>query len=186
MIYSELFYNRIAKSTAHRPSRDENAVYVLEHPETFIDLLSIAFNVSDKNHHKTCWILELVVERKLDLIDMHLKKFCEIVSQYKHDGAVRSVSKICWFLMQKQTKEVLKNNCFLTNTEVKNITEACLDWMIGDTKVASKVYAMRALFEYGKLNPNIYPVLRDIIEKDFSLHSYAYRAAAKDILKRLR
>jgi len=180
------FYNRIAKSTAHRPSREEQSVFVLEHPETLTYLLSIAFDVSDKNHYKACWILELVVEKQLHLIEMHLKKFCKIVSQYKHDGAVRSISKICWFLMQKQTKEIRKNNHFLTKTEVKNITEACLDWLIGDTKVASKVYAMRALFEFGKLNAAVYPELRDIIEKDFSLHSPAYQSAAKDILKRLR
>lgn len=180
------FYNRIAQSTAHRPSREENSVYVLEHPETFTYLLTIAFDVSDKNHHKACWILELVLEQQLDLLDSHLDKFCKIVAKYTHDGAVRSISKICWFLMQKQTKEVHKNNDFLTKPEVKNIIEACLDWMIGETKVASKVYAMRALFEFGKLNPAIYTELRDIIEKDFSLHSYAYQAAAKDILKRLR
>lgn len=180
------FYNRIAKSTAHRPSREENSGYVLEHPETFAHLLAIAFDVSDKNHHKACWILELVVENQLSLLDSHLETFCQLLPQYTHDGAVRSISKICWFLIQKQTKEMHKNNEFLSKLQIKNITETCLDWMIGETKVASKVYAMRALFEYGKWNPDICNVLRDIIEKDFPLHSPAYQLAAKDILKQLR
>jgi len=183
---SELFYNKIANSSAHRPSREENSAYVLKHQENFEDLLEIAFNLSDKNHHKACWILELVLEKQLNLMDSYVGKFCQILPNYKHDGAVRSISKICLFLMQKQVNEIGKNKEFLTKLQIQKITETCIDWMIEETKVASKVYAMRALFEYGKLQPAIYPELRDIIEKDFSLHSPAYQTAAKDVLKRLR
>jgi len=180
------FYNQIAASSAHRNSREFNSDYILKHPECFEDLLAIAFDLKDKNHHKACWILELVLESRLDWLDDYLDVFCQILPLYKQDGAVRSISKICQFLSQKHISK-LKSGCvYLRSKHIRVITETCFDWMIGPTKVASKVYAMRALFEIGKIKKTVHPELKDIIEKDFSLHTAAYKIAAKDILKRMK
>jgi len=179
-------YDQIAASSAHRKSREFNSDYVLKHPEDFKELLAIAFNPGDKNHHKACWILELVLESKLEWLDDHLNVFCQILPLYKQDGAVRSISKICLFLSQKHIKESKNNRDYLRSKHVRAITETCFDWVIGPTKVASKVYAMRALFEIGKIKKTIHSELKNIIEKDFSLHTAAYKIATKDILKRMK
>ena len=60
---SELYKN-VANSSAYRISRDENAQHILANPDLFLDLLELALNVADKNHHKACWILELVLEKE--------------------------------------------------------------------------------------------------------------------------
>lgn len=179
-------YNQIAVSSAHRKSREFNSDYILRHPEDFVDLLAIAFDLEDKNHHKACWILELVLESKLEWIDDYLDVFCQILPLYKQDGAVRSISKICLFLSQKHIGELINDRVYLRPKHIRVITETCFDWMIGPTKVASKVYAMRALFEIGKIKKTVHPELKDIIEKDFSLHTAAYKIATKDILKRMK
>ena len=77
-------------------------------------------------------------------------------------------------------------NSFLTEKQLQLITERCFDWLITDAKVATKAYAMRALFEAGKLQDWIYPQLTAILEKDFAVHSAAYQAAAKELLKKMR
>ena len=58
------YYNQIAKSTAHRKSRDEHKDFIFANPDYLKYLLEIAFNSKDKNHHKACWILELICEEK--------------------------------------------------------------------------------------------------------------------------
>lgn len=176
------FYQSVSKSTAHRPVRDYHAQLVFEHPELLSDLVAIAFDTKDPNHHKACWILELVLEKKIRWLAPHLGAFTQNLALFAHDGAVRSVSKICWFA----ATEHVKSGSFLSETQLKHITESCFDWLIGPTKVASKAYAMRALFEAGKLSPWIYPELKAILELGYADHSAAYKAASKELLKKIK
>jgi hypothetical protein len=60
-----------------------------------------------------------------------------------------------------------------------------IDRLIQDEKVASKVYAMKALFVLGKKYAWIYDELKPIITQDAFEHSYAYQASARNILKKI-
>ena len=77
------FYNKIAKSTAHRKSRDENKGFIFENPFLMPDLVEIAFDVNDKNHHKACWILELICEEQIDLFLPFVIVFCGKIKFFK-------------------------------------------------------------------------------------------------------
>lgn len=183
---NEILYKNIANSTAHRPSRDFNSGYIFDNPEALPDLLAIAFDLKDKNHHKACWVLELVFEKEIGWLAPFLETFCDKLANYSHDGAIRSVSKICLFAAKEHLKEAKSGSFFLSEKQLNLLIEACFDWLITDTKVASKAYAMRALFEIGKLHDWIYPELREILPKDFSAHSPGYQAAAKDLLRKMK
>ncbi len=175
------FYNSITNSTAHRPIRDLLSGQVLNDPELLPGLLHIAMDVNDKNHHKACWILELVMEAKIEWLDPYLDEFCDTLASYKHEGAIRSISKICLFAVTKHQKEQ-----FLKPNHIEQITEACFDWLIDpDGKVAAKAYAMRALYLLGKKEDWIYPELQRILSEDSVKHTAAYKSAAKDILWRI-
>lgn len=176
------FYQKVANSTAHRPVRDEISGMVLNAPELFPELMAIALTVTDKHHHKACWTLELVLEQETGWLQDFLPQFCNTLPHYKHEGAIRSVSKICLFAVQKHLKQ---HSGFLTETQLQQITEACFDWLITDTKVASKAYAMRALYLIGKSRDWIHPELKVILTQGFPLHSPAYKAAAKEILQKI-
>ena len=99
---SELYKN-IANSSAYRISRDENTQLILANVALFPDLLTLALNVADKNHHKACWVLELVLEKQLHLLTDHLPVFCISLSEFRNESATRAVSKICMFLSQHLT-----------------------------------------------------------------------------------
>lgn len=176
------FYKEIASSTAHRPVRDRLCGDVLSDPTLFPLLLRTALNCSDEHHHKACWILELVLENNIQWLKEHCEEFSTLLNSFTHDGAVRSISKICLFAAQRQEKE---KGTFLTEKQSQRITEACFDWLISDTKVASKAYAMRTLYSIGKQQRWIHDELRHILPLGFPDHSPAYKAAAKDILKRI-
>jgi len=176
------FYRQIARSTAHRPIRDLLSNAVLQDKSLLDELVKIALTVTDPNHHKACWILELVLEQEPEWLTGYLSEFCTVLSQIKHEGALRSISKICLFAIRHQQRRAN----FLGDTEIEQITAACFDWLINPNgKVATKAYAMRALHLLGKDNEWIYPELKRILSEDAAKHSAAYVAAAKDILKQL-
>lgn len=178
----QYFYDRVANSTAHRPIRDELSGEVLKDIHLLPHLLSIALNIKDKNHHKACWISELVFEAKIDWLTPHLSTFCNALEGMKHEGALRSVSKICQFIMEYNKKFP----GFVSGRQLQQITEACFDWLINpEGKVATKAYAMRTLYLIGKKEEWIFPELQIILTQDFPNHTAAYQAAAKDILKKI-
>ncbi|AWA29749.1 hypothetical protein HYN48_06470 [Flavobacterium magnum] len=180
------FYERIAQSTAHRASREENARIVGIHPPLLPELFAMAYSVSDKNHHKACWVLELFLENDIQLIRPELDSFCRQLSKWKADGAVRSVSKIVLMAAQDHNREANDGRGFLSEQHIGAFTENCFDWLIGEAKVASKAYAMRALLALGKSESWIYHDLKRILSDDFHKHSAGYQSAARAVLKKIR
>lgn len=174
----------IENSTAHRPIRDKISGFVLENPSEFKPLLDMALDVSDKNHHKACWNLELVLENKIDWIRPHLDGFSTALETITDESARRSISKICQFIAQKQFASKGDRN-FAADDQLQKIASATFDWLIDESKVATKAYSMRALYLLGKRYDWIYPELKAVLEKDFPLYSAAYKSAAKQLLARL-
>lgn len=173
-------YSKIENSTAHRQARDLISNEVISNPKSFPQLLQMALDPTTKSHYKACLILELILEQHPNWLAPYLDRFTAVLPFYKHDGAIRSVSKIGMFLARQHMK-----NKLLSEAQIHKITENCFDWLISEQKVAAKVYAMRTLFELGKLQQWIYPELKTIIQKDYMHHTAAYKAASRDILKRM-
>ncbi len=173
------FYKQIEKSTAHRKSREDNRDFIYKNPDFLNELTVIAFNIKDKNHHKAWWILELIFEENLHFINPYIDTFCKIISQLKEDPAKRPASKICLFLSDPKKYNLNEN-------QETVIIETCLDWLIRDEKVAAKAYSIRALYNLGKKHDWIHPELLQIIQQDFAHHSAAYKAVAKEILRRMK
>ena len=172
---------KLNNSNAHRDSRMGVCYHVLEN-EIIDELIQIAFNKNDKNHFKAFWALEFVCEKRLDLFIPYISIFCEILPDVTNDSAVRSATKICMFLA---TNNHRKKELTLTENQELQLIESSIDRLIQDEKVASKVYAMKALFIFGKKHDWIYKQMKPIISQDAYQHSYAYQAAARTILKKI-
>jgi hypothetical protein len=175
----QAFYKLLSESTAHRISREFIRDYVFQNPEKLQYLMEIGLNEKDKIHIKACWSLELIFEIKLELILPFLDDFLAKIGQFKDDSAIRPISKICMFLSKSKTIK-------LTENQETKIIETCLDWLIQDEKVATKAYSMRALYNFGKKHSWINEELKTILSQDFFKHTAAYKAAAKDILRKLK
>ncbi len=173
------FYKLLEDSTAHRLNREFIRDYVIQNPDKLNYLMQIGLNVNNKIHFKACWSLELIFELKLEMILPFLDEFIAKLPYYKNDSAKRPISKICLFLSKSKTIK-------LTENQETKIIEACLDWLIQDEKVAAKAYSMRTLHQFGKKHTWINEDLKTILSQDFYNHSAAYRAAAKEILKKLK
>lgn len=175
---NQAFYNTIEKSTAHRKCRDDIKDYIFENNSYLPDLVEIALNTTDKNHHKACWVLELICEEKMELFLPYLEEFCKKINQNKSDSAIRSLSKICLFLSKS-------NKIKPTKFQEEKIIEACFDWLIATHKAANAAYSMRALFNLGKKHNWINHELKTLLSRDCSFQTVGYQVAVKDILKKL-
>jgi len=175
---NSFYYDQIRNSTAHRKSRDEQKNFALKNPDYLLVLTQIAFDTTDKNHHKACWILELVCEEQLLLVEPFIESFSRTLVHYKNESAIRSIAKICMFLTKSKT-------IYLSNEQEDRIIETCLDWLINDVKVAPAAYAMRALFSLSKKHIWVRDALQEVLARDFSKHSPGYQFAVKDILIKL-
>jgi hypothetical protein len=79
-----------------------------------------------------------------------------------------------------------KKEIQLSEKHLEEIIESSFDWLINDIKVAPKAYSMRTLYLLGQQHDWIHPELKTIITKDFPNHSAAYKAVAKEVLKKIK
>ena len=115
-----------------------------------------------------------------DLFDF----FCSNIKHRKDISAIRPAAKICQLLVVSHYKK--QEGIILPEKNLEEILESSFDWLINNTKVASKAYSMRTLYILGKHYDWIYPELKTILNKDFPNHSAAYKAVAKEVLKKIK
>ncbi|MBZ4042045.1 hypothetical protein [Flavobacterium hibisci] len=170
---------------AYRENRLSAAQYVLENHSLFSELVSICFTPSDKNNHKACWILEFVSYEELLWLQPHLDFFCSNLKVLKDESAMRPIAKVVQLLVKSHYQKEGNKIC-LSEENIQDCIEASFDWLISDVKVATKAYSIRTLYLLGKHYNWIHPELKIILDKDFGDHSAAYKAVAKEVLKKIK
>ncbi len=180
---NETFYNQIENCTGLRKDREQNRNLALRNSAFFKFVVALAFNPDDPNNHKACWVLEVICEKKLKLFVPFIDGFCEVLPLLKNDSAIRPMAKICMFLGKSNHRS---NGILLSQLQETQVIEACLDWLIRDEKVAAKAYSIRALFVLGKKYNWVHDELKTILQQDYANHTAAYKAVAREILKKLK
>ena len=171
-------------------SREKRLYYadlVLSHPDLIPKLLEILFMVDDKISPRAGWVLEFMCSDKIETIIPFLDVFTTHIHKVHLDSAVRPVAKICELLAKSYTDKI--DNTIkkaLNETHKERIIETCFDYMINDEKVAAKAYGMTTLFMLGKGYDWVHPELELILKQDFQSQSAAYKARARQILKKLK
>jgi len=177
------FQKKLTSVAGYKDSRQKYADEVLDNPELLAELIPLCFETSDKCHPKACWVFELICIEKIDSIKEFLDFFCSNIEKLTNESAIRSISKVCFLLTVSHFK---KKEIQLTENHLEQIAETCFDWLIKDTKVASKAHVMRTLYLLGHHFDWIHPELKTIITKDFPNHTPAYKAVAKEVLKKIK
>jgi hypothetical protein len=177
------FQKNLDYVTGHRANRQKYADEVLANPKLFPELVRFCFQVSDKNASKACWILEFVCYQKLEWLEEHLDFFCSNIKKLKDESAIRPMAKVCQLLVLAHYKN---KKIQLSEKQLEEIIESSFDWLINDIKVATKAYSIRTLFLLGQHYDWIHPELKTIITKDFPNHTAAYKAVAKEVLKKIK
>ena len=173
--------------TAARINRLKAADYFIQHPERISDLVALVFDTSYKFHHKAAWVLEFVLKEHLNWIITHIDLFSSSLSKLKNDSAIRPIAKICQWIAYEYVHN--RYNLYfkkITVDHIDNIIESSFDWMIGDYKVASKVYSMDTLYYFGSMQNEDYSwvlwELKNIILQNINEGSPGYKSHGKKIL----
>ncbi len=126
-----IFFNRIAMSNASTNCRNGLRDFVLKNSDTMPDLIAIGTDLNNKNHYKAVWIIEMLAEHSAKILIPFVEIICETMAHYKHESAIRGMSRVAYFL--STSKDIA-----LTANQKEKLIEICLDWLIGDAKVAPK------------------------------------------------
>ena len=169
---------------AYRENRLMAAQYVLENQHLFGELVTICFSPEDKNNHKACWILEFVSYEELIWLQPHLDFLCSNLKVLKDESAIRPIAKVVQLLVKSHYKKN-DDSILLSEENLQDCIEASFDWLINDIKVATKAYSIRTLYVLGNHYDWIHPELQIILNKDYGDHSAAYKAVAKEVLKKI-
>ena len=173
---------------ARRDNRERVAAIFFEKPEMLPDLMVFVFNTNYKLHYKAAWILEILLEKDLNILLPHIDFFTSNIGKLRHESAVRPIAKICNWLaisyVKKQAEDLLKS---LSITNIEQIVETGFDWMIGNFKVATKAYTMNSLFYFGKLKTPeflwIHKELKNTILQKINNSSSAFKARGRITLE---
>ena len=177
------FKIKITAVTARRNDRLRMADEIICEPELFDDLLELIFDEHSQEAVKAAWVFEFVCDRHLDLLIPHLECFTSNLHVLQNDSAIRPVSKVCEFLGKAYTSKkdtLVKRE--LKPIHMDRIAEAAFDWLIGPFRVAVKVYAMSALYLFGKNSDWVHGELQLILLKEMQHGNPAYCARGKKIL----
>lgn len=169
---------------AYRANRLLAAQNVLENHHLFNELVQICFSPLDKNNHKACWILEFVSYEELLWLQPHLDFFCSNLKVLKDESSIRPIAKVVQLLVKSHYKKN-ENGILLSEQNLQDCIEASFDWLINDVKVATKAYSIRTLHILGNHYDWIHAELQIILNKDYANHSSAYKAVAKEVLKKI-
>lgn len=173
------FFTRLDHANAGRKCRDRLLNTVLKHPELHTRLVEFATDLSNKNHHKGIWILEMMAEKQADLLQPFASKLLEKIPQFSHESAIRGSARIVYFMSVAKPQ-------FLSEEHQQQCIEIALDWLIKDEiKIAPKAVAMYTLAHYAKNQEWLKDELRQIVEKEYAKQSAGYKAAAKKVLKHI-
>lgn len=181
-LYSELNYVNHS-----REKRKYYATIVLNNLNLLPTLLKVVFAVDDKISARAAWLFEFIAREKLDAILPYLDIYIEKMHTVHLDPAVRPMAKVSEYLIEAYYHKIPnKTQQRLTTIHREKITETCFDWMISDQKVAVKAYSMRSLFLLGKEFDWIHEELLIILERDYLSQSAAFKARARDLIKRIK
>lgn len=173
-----IFFNRISNSNAGTLSRYGNLELLMRNLELLPDLIAFATDLTNKNQYKGVWLIEMVAETDADLLAPYIDLIANVAGKYKHESSIRGISRTILFLAK--SKKVS-----LTEAQQEKLIEISLDRLIGDDKVAPKSSAMYTLLHFSIKHNWLKEELRNIINKDFANQSAGYKAAAREVLRKI-
>jgi len=178
---------QISYEKAYRHSRMKAARWILDHPETMPELLTLCLDPEQGDlADKGCWALEFVAKEEIGLFYPHMDQFCAGLERITKDQSLRPLAHICELLVLK----AYKNNDSmaqqaLTPSCKEAIVNNCFDWLITQQKVACQVRAMTCLYYLGTEQDWIHPELIGILKDKMHLGSPGYQARGRKTLQQI-
>lgn len=133
------------------------------------------------------WVFDHLMRKKLDYLLPHLDLFLEGTSKLKSESCMRPMAHVMELLnkayFNKKNPRYLQT---LTKEQQEQMTSICFDWLIGEHKVATKVFAMTSLFYLGETFEWVRPELKSVLELQIAEGTAGFKNRGGKILDKLK
>ncbi|WP_420322881.1 adenylosuccinate lyase [Flagellimonas sp.] len=156
-------------------------------PELVGHLLQEIFDQDGTDSFNASWTFDHLMRKKLVYLLPHFEKFTKGLEGLKSESIIRSMAHVCEFSMEAYFKT--KDPVFVQNItpeQLERIVTVCFDWLIGNHKVAAKVFAMSSLYHLGQKYDWVHPELKMVLEQQVHDGTAAYKSRASKTLAKLR
>jgi hypothetical protein len=182
----EQLQHQLTSGRLSKPKIDVLVGELLEHPKLVTVLLDEVQLEDKRGTFNASWVLDHLLRKNLSYLLPYIEKFTSELENLKSESCIRPVAHICEMLCETY---FVKQNLYFKNTITKvhleHMVNACFNWLIGEHKMAAKVFAMTSLFYLGKEFKWIHPELEQVLENSISSGSTGYQHRAKRTLKAL-
>ncbi|AZQ57912.1 hypothetical protein EJ994_03500 [Maribacter sp. MJ134] len=140
-----------------------------------------------RKNFNACWVFDHLMRKKLDYILPNINIFIEGLTVINWESTLRPMSHVLEMVNERYF--VKKDAAYIKAITFKQqeiMAEVCFDWLIGQHKVATKVFAMTNLFYLGERFDWIRPELKKVLEQSYASGSAGYRTRAWMILNRIK
>ncbi|MGB0777378.1 MAG: hypothetical protein ACPGR7_05060 [Flavobacteriaceae bacterium] len=175
--YSELLKNL----KSFRDQREELAELANSDAEFRIFCYKSLQNNDDlKIQSRAAWVLDIALEKQIELFLDEVKLLIPLFQQVLNDGTLRCLLRMLSHLSQYENKNDIQ---ILNPTQREELVNFSFDILISNELVAAKVHAMEILFQQENKFDWVKSALREELQNKILGQSPAYQARAKKILK---
>ncbi|UJH67663.1 adenylosuccinate lyase [Allomuricauda sp. SCSIO 65647] len=158
-----------------------------QHPELVGHLLQEVFEEDKGDTFNASWTFDHLMRKKLPYLLPFLQPFVDGLETLRSQSCIRPMAHVCELLTIAYFKK--KDPAFQKNISDENLEQlvtVCFDWLIGQNKVAAKVFAMTSLSHLGEKFDWVHPELKMVLEQTISSGTAGYKNRAKKTLDRLK
>ena len=133
------------------------------------------------------WVFDHLMRKKLDYLLPHLNLYIEGTSKLKTESCMRPMAHVIELLNEAYfKKKKVKYLKTITEEQQEQMTSICFDWLIGEHKVATKVFAMTSLFYLGEKFDWVRPELKSVLELQIAEGTAGFKNRGGKILDTLK
>ncbi|PWL38573.1 adenylosuccinate lyase [Flagellimonas aquimarina] len=157
------------------------------HPELTEPLLIEVFAQDKTDSFNASWVFDNVMRKKLIYLVPHFETFTLGLKELTSESNIRPMAHICELTMEAYFKK--KDISFrehITEEQLERVMTVCFDWLIGEHKVAAKVFAMTSLYYLGMKFDWVHPELKLILEQTAHEGTAGYKFRCRKTLENLK
>lgn len=169
-----------------KPKIDQLVAVLVDFPELTGSLLRFVFEEDKSDSFNASWVFDNLMRKKLVYLLPHMEEFSKGLGQMISESCLRPVAHTCEMVTEAyfiKGDETFRRN--ITSEQLERIMTVCFDWLIGEHKVATKVFAMTSLYNLGHQFDWVHPELKMVLEETIAKGTSGYKNRAKKTLDKL-
>jgi len=167
--------------------RINELVNQLEHrPDLVKPLLDEVFRQDKEGEFNASWVFDHLMRKQLAFLVPHIDYFMNGIAKLTTESCMRPMAHTCELLTEAYFRKRQPQFTTIAVDDLEPLVSVCFDWLIGNHKVATKVFAMTSLFYLGFHFTWIHPQLKPVLEDTIAKGTAGYKNRGQKLLATLK